>query len=94
MLTDGRVCAVNAIAKLPLGQAMPDQAAEATNRLRTALIDLRPTAALATRAMALALELAHPVHDCFYLALAEIGGAGRTSLKVEARRSMGKAAGR
>jgi predicted nucleic acid-binding protein len=58
--------------KVRLGQAVPDQAAEATHRLRTALIDLRPTAALATRAMALALALDHPVYDCFYLALAEI----------------------
>ena len=58
--------------KVRLGQAVPDQAAEATRRLRNALIDLRPTAALATRAMALALELDHPVYDCFYLALAEI----------------------
>jgi predicted nucleic acid-binding protein len=57
--------------KVRLGQAVPDQAAEATHRLQTALIDLRPTAALATRAVALALELDHPVYDCFYLALAE-----------------------
>ena len=39
--------------KVRLGQAVPDQAAEATRRLRNALLDLRPTAALATRAMAL-----------------------------------------
>ena len=58
--------------KVWLGQAVPDQAAEATRRLRMALIDLRPTAALATPAMALALELDHPIYDCFYLALAEI----------------------
>lgn len=58
--------------KVRLGQAVPDQAAEAAKRLRTALIDLRPTATLATRAMALALELDHPVYGCFYLALAEI----------------------
>ncbi|MDF2781136.1 MAG: PilT protein domain protein, partial [Geminicoccaceae bacterium] len=30
-----------------------------------------PTAILASRAMMLALELDHPVYDCFYLALAE-----------------------
>jgi predicted nucleic acid-binding protein len=28
--------------------------------------------ALATRAMAIALDLIHPVYDCFYTALAEI----------------------
>jgi len=58
--------------KVRLGQAARGQAAEATERLRAAVIDLRPTAALATRAMALALELDHPVYDCFYLALAEL----------------------
>ena len=57
--------------KVRLGQAVPEQAAEATLRLSAKLIDLRPTAILASRAMMLALELDHPVYDCFYLALAE-----------------------
>ena len=58
--------------KVRLGQIGPAQAAEAINRLGTALLDLRPSASLATRAMTLALELDHPVYDCFYLALAEL----------------------
>jgi predicted nucleic acid-binding protein len=35
------------------------------------LVDLKPTAALHERALAIALELDHPVYDCVYLALAE-----------------------
>ncbi len=57
--------------KVRLGQAVPELAAEATLRLSAKLIDLRPTAIPASRAMMLALELDHPVYDCFYLALAE-----------------------
>lgn len=34
-------------------------------------VDLRPTALLLGRAMALARRLRHPVYDCVYLALAE-----------------------
>ncbi len=58
--------------KVRLGQAIPDQAAEAADRLRANLLELRPTAPLAPRAMAIALDLGHPVYDCFYLALAEL----------------------
>ena len=58
--------------KVRLGQAVPEQAAEATIRLSANLVDLRPTATLATRAVMLAFELDHPVYDCFYLALAEL----------------------
>jgi predicted nucleic acid-binding protein len=35
------------------------------------VLALRPTASLAPRALELALNLDHPVYDCFYLALAE-----------------------
>ena len=35
------------------------------------MLEFRPTAPLASRAIELALELDHPVYDCFYLALAE-----------------------
>jgi hypothetical protein len=60
--------------KARLGQVVAGQAVEAIGRLRAALPDLRPTASLARRAMALAIELDHPVYDCFYLALAELEG--------------------
>lgn len=60
--------------KARLGQVVAGQAVDAIGRLRVALPDLRPTASLATRAMALAIELDHPVYDCFYLALAELEG--------------------
>ena len=58
--------------KVRLGQSVPAQAEEIALRLRHAVIEVRPTAALASRAMALALDLDHPVYDCFYLALAEV----------------------
>ena len=58
--------------KARLGQVVAGQAVEAIGRLRAALPDLRPTASLARRALALAIELDHPVYDCFYLALAEL----------------------
>jgi predicted nucleic acid-binding protein len=45
---------------------------EAINRLGTALLDLRPSASLATRAMT--LELDHPVYVCIHLALVELKG--------------------
>lgn len=60
--------------KVRLGQVLRGQAEEASSRLKTALPDLRPTATLATRAITLAIELDHPVYDCFYLALAELEG--------------------
>jgi predicted nucleic acid-binding protein len=35
------------------------------------VLEFRPTALLASRAVELALDLDRPVYDCFYLALAE-----------------------
>jgi predicted nucleic acid-binding protein len=58
--------------KVRLGQAAPDQAAETADRLQANLLEFRPTITLAQRAMAIALDLDHPVYDCFYLALAEL----------------------
>jgi predicted nucleic acid-binding protein len=44
------------------------------------LLGLLPSASLANDALAIALELEHPVYDCFYLALAErIGGVVLTA---------------
>jgi predicted nucleic acid-binding protein len=57
--------------KVRLGQSDPAQAAEIARRLHHGVLELRPTAPLAPRAVALALDLDHPVYDCFYLSLAE-----------------------
>jgi predicted nucleic acid-binding protein len=41
-------------------------------RLIAANVDLRlPSPSLVTRALAMALEMSHPIYDCIYLALAE-----------------------
>jgi predicted nucleic acid-binding protein len=76
--------------KVRLRQAVPDQAAEAADRLRTNLVELRPTAALARAAMALAFALDHPVYDCFYLALAELE---RSSMVTADQRLLARLAG-
>jgi predicted nucleic acid-binding protein len=60
--------------KVRLRQAVQDQAAEAADRLPSGMLELRPTATLALRALAIAFDLDHPVYDCFYLALAEREG--------------------
>lgn len=44
------------------------QALESTDRLFDQIV---PSAKLKTRAFSIAVELRHPVYDCFYLALAE-----------------------
>jgi predicted nucleic acid-binding protein len=69
--------------KVRLGQSDAAQAKEIAARLRHGVLELRPTAPLATRAMELALDLDHPVYDCFYLALAQ---AERASLVTADRR--------
>jgi predicted nucleic acid-binding protein len=56
--------------KVRLGQSHPAQAQQIAARLRQGVLEFRPTAPLALRAIALALDLDHPVYDCFYLALA------------------------
>jgi predicted nucleic acid-binding protein len=57
--------------KVRLGQSEPAQAREIALRLQRGVLELRPTAALAPRAIELALDLDQPVYDCFYLSLAE-----------------------
>jgi predicted nucleic acid-binding protein len=47
------------------------QAADAARELPQLFAELCPLATLAERALAIADELRHPAHDCFYLALAE-----------------------
>jgi predicted nucleic acid-binding protein len=53
------------------GDAKPEQLADAAETLPRAIDAFVPDAPLARRAAAIALELGHPVYDCFYLALAE-----------------------
>ena len=48
-----------------------DQALEIATDLGRGLIELHATAPLAPRATAMALDLDHAIHDCFYLALAD-----------------------
>ena len=49
----------------------PATAAEAIAQAETGFHELVPARSLAGRALAIALDLRHPVYDCFYLALAE-----------------------
>jgi predicted nucleic acid-binding protein len=57
--------------KVRLGQIHPAQARRIGARLRHGVLEFRPTAPLAARAIELALALDRPVYGCFYLALAE-----------------------
>src|SRR5262245_50303207 len=69
--------------KVQLGQSDPVQAKAIALRLRQGVLELLSCAPLAPRALELALELDHPVHDCFYLALAE---SEKTALVTADRR--------
>ncbi|MGH6919503.1 MAG: type II toxin-antitoxin system VapC family toxin [Geminicoccaceae bacterium] len=73
--------------KVRLGQSRPAQAKEIAARLHRGVLELRPTAPLASRAVELALGLDHPVYDCFYLALAEMEKAElvMADLRLEGR---------
>jgi predicted nucleic acid-binding protein len=57
--------------KVRVGQATAAQAEDVAAEIQRGVLELRPTVALATRAMAASLALDHSVYDCFYLALAE-----------------------
>lgn len=61
--------------KVARGEASADQARELAIGLPGVFRELVSCAALAPRALDLALELNHPVYDCFYLALAELARA-------------------
>ena len=73
--------------KVRLGESHPAQAKEIAVRLRQGMVEFRPTAPLAARAIGLALDLDHPVYVCFYLALAE---AERAVLVTADRRLEGR----
>lgn len=62
------------------GTVPPGFAAEAVRALRRRrALDLRPTGPLIEGAAALAEQLAHPIYDCLYLALAQREGAALAS---------------
>jgi hypothetical protein len=54
-------------------------------------IDVRPSGTLAAAAPQIALDLAHPVHDCIYLALATTEGV---PMVTAGRRPAAKTGGR
>ena len=68
-----RVEAANALRTLAAREAIaPAAALDLLSLLQEAPMDLvEPDDALERRALAIALELGHPVYDCVYLALAE-----------------------
>ena len=61
--------------KVQRGQLPADLAVECLGSLRAAPVRLAPTADLLDRALALGIELKHPVYDCVYLVLALATGA-------------------
>lgn len=63
---------VNALWKsVRLGRIRPAEAQLARQALTSLGIRLEPSEELSARALDLAIALAHPAYDCFYLALAE-----------------------
>jgi len=62
----------NAAWKFVIFDKMPaEPAAAAVREIVKAFEELVPVSVLRDRALAIAIELRHPVYDCFYLALAE-----------------------
>ncbi|MBV9813777.1 MAG: type II toxin-antitoxin system VapC family toxin [Acetobacteraceae bacterium] len=57
------------------GFMKPEQQDEAASRIGFAFDELVSLASLASRTVAISRLLAHPVYDCFYLALAEARSA-------------------
>lgn len=58
--------------KVRRGEITPSDASGALDQVLGGLIELRPSAALAKAALRLATDLAHPVYDCAYVALAHV----------------------
>jgi predicted nucleic acid-binding protein len=61
--------------KLRRGEITPGDAGDALEQVLGGLIELRPAAILARAAFRLASDLAHPVYDCTYVALADAENA-------------------
>lgn len=57
------------------GDIARDDAVAALRSVLGPFDELVPNEALHARALELAIDLRHPIHDCFYLALAERDGA-------------------
>ena len=57
--------------KVALGLVTTRQAIDAVRRAPTFFYRLYPLPDLAARATEIAIDLQHPIYDCFYLALAE-----------------------
>lgn len=57
------------------GAMQPERAAPIVAAARTAMTRFVPMAELHDAALALALEITHPIYDCYYLALARRDGA-------------------
>src|SRR6185437_13955244 len=72
------------------GRATRDQVQDMPLRLRELIDRVVPSAELAPSAADIALQLDHPVYDCFYLALAE---RREIELLTADRRLVRKAAG-
>lgn len=65
----------NAVWKRVMWKEMPpDDAVRAVEIAVSLITRLVPLDELAARALAIAIELQHPIYDCFYLALAEREG--------------------
>jgi predicted nucleic acid-binding protein len=73
------------------GELRPEQLAIIARGVPAAFATLYGSALLAARAGAIALEIDHPVYDCFYLALSEAQNAPLVSAD---RRLIAKAKGR
>ncbi len=74
------------------GEMSSEQVERALARLLAVGVDLVPSALLLTRAARLALELAHGVYDCVYLALAAQYGAKLATADDRLRRSAARLA--
>src|SRR5438874_9505930 len=57
------------------GTAPVDLVTDSVQEIESAFDELVPSVLLKDRALACAIELRHPVYDCFYLALAEMRDA-------------------
>lgn len=80
--------------KVLRGELTPDQAAEEINSLPRLFETITPSTLLLGRALRIAIEIAHPVYDCLYLACAEFANADLVTADLRfAQRARSRAAG-
>jgi predicted nucleic acid-binding protein len=72
------------------GEITTEQAAAMVDHLPDLLDEVASSTPLASRALAIAIEVGHPAYDCFYLALAE---QRRTQVVTADRRLISRLAG-